>query len=275
MFAIGPYDLPDDPYFTGPAAYPSFAANLWPARPASLRPALEAYWRGVEGLARTLCHIFALALDLPPAYFDDKTDRHISQLRLMHYPPPEWAPLPGQLRAGAHSDLGMMTLIYSDNDIGGLEVGTLPRELQRPRPKLRPILSSTQPMSPRPRHCSSRSSRRRAAFRPSIRRGLSACNRPSCQVKFKPTRNRLRNPSPNSTCCWPRRSPGIASSTYLFLGVFNHGGDDLLIEDFDIPVVGRNRELITAPLAIGIEIGAVQPCRSRFRLRWEIQFEHG
>jgi isopenicillin N synthase-like dioxygenase len=26
------------------------------------------------------------------------------------------------LRAGAHSDLGMMTLIYSDNDVGGLEV---------------------------------------------------------------------------------------------------------------------------------------------------------
>ena len=40
----------------------------------------------------------------------------------MYYPPPEATPLPGQLRAGAHSDLGMMTLLYSDNDIGGLEV---------------------------------------------------------------------------------------------------------------------------------------------------------
>jgi isopenicillin N synthase-like dioxygenase len=40
----------------------------------------------------------------------------------MHYPPLSAAPLPGQLRAGAHSDLGMMTLIYSDNDVGGLEV---------------------------------------------------------------------------------------------------------------------------------------------------------
>jgi isopenicillin N synthase-like dioxygenase len=122
MFAIGPYDLPDDPYFTGPAAYPSFAANLWPARPASLRPALEAYWRAIEGLAQTLCEIFAVALDLPPDFFVDKTDRHISQLRLMHYPPPAAPPLPGQLRAGAHSDLGMMTLIHSDNDVGGLEV---------------------------------------------------------------------------------------------------------------------------------------------------------
>ena len=56
LFAIGPFDLPDEPYFTGPAAYPSFAANLWPARPAALRPALEAYWYAVESLACTLCH---------------------------------------------------------------------------------------------------------------------------------------------------------------------------------------------------------------------------
>jgi isopenicillin N synthase-like dioxygenase len=122
LFAIGPFDLPDEPYFTGPAAYPSFAANLWPARPAALRPALEAYWYAVESLACTLCHVFALALGLPADFFAGKIDKHISQLRLMHYPPPAQAPLPGQLRAGAHSDLGMMTLIYADNDIGGLEV---------------------------------------------------------------------------------------------------------------------------------------------------------
>jgi isopenicillin N synthase-like dioxygenase len=121
MFAIGPFDQPDEPYFTGPAAYPSFAANLWPERPLSLRPALEAYWLALDGLARTLCRIFSAALDLPPGFFDDKIDKHISQLRLMHYPPPSAPPLPGQLRAGAHSDLGMMTLIHSDNDIGGLE----------------------------------------------------------------------------------------------------------------------------------------------------------
>jgi len=122
LFAIGPFDLPDTPYFTGPAAYPSFAANLWPDRPGSLRPALEAYWRALEGVAAALCHIFALALDLPPDFFAGRTDKHISQLRLMHYPPPRGTPLPGQLRAGAHSDLGMMTLIHSDNEIGGLEV---------------------------------------------------------------------------------------------------------------------------------------------------------
>jgi len=30
LYTIGPFDLPDEPYFTGPAAYPSFAPNLWP-----------------------------------------------------------------------------------------------------------------------------------------------------------------------------------------------------------------------------------------------------
>jgi isopenicillin N synthase-like dioxygenase len=122
LYTIGPFDTPDTPYFTGPAAYPSFAPNLWPKRPPGLQPALQAYWRELDRVARILCGIFADALSLAHDFFDDKTDRHISQLRIMHYPAPQAAPLPGQLRAGAHSDLGMMTLLYSDNDIGGLEV---------------------------------------------------------------------------------------------------------------------------------------------------------
>src|SRR5271165_41461 len=122
LYTIGPFDLPDTPYFTGPAAYPSFAPNLWPRRPVGLRAALQAYWYELDRVAQLLCRIFAEALDLAPEFFEDKVNKHISQLRIMHYPPPEAAPLPGQLRAGAHSDLGMMTLLYSDNDIGGLEV---------------------------------------------------------------------------------------------------------------------------------------------------------
>jgi isopenicillin N synthase-like dioxygenase len=122
LFAIGPFDLPDEPYFTGPAAYPSLAPNRWPERPAELAPALKAYWHDVERLAWALCGAYADALGLPPGFFSDKIDRHISQLRVMHYPEAETAPLPGQLRAGEHTDLSMMTLLYSDNAVGGLQV---------------------------------------------------------------------------------------------------------------------------------------------------------
>jgi isopenicillin N synthase-like dioxygenase len=122
IFAIGPFDLPDEPYFTGPAAYPNLAPNLWPARPATLAPAMRAYWRGLERLARALCRGYATALGLPGDYFAASIDRHVSQLRLLHYPPLREPPLPGQLRAGEHTDLGMMTLLYSDNVVGGLQV---------------------------------------------------------------------------------------------------------------------------------------------------------
>jgi isopenicillin N synthase-like dioxygenase len=36
-----------------------------------------------------------VALDLAPDFFDDKVDRHISQLRIMHYPPRRSRPCPG------------------------------------------------------------------------------------------------------------------------------------------------------------------------------------
>ncbi len=122
MFAIGPFDLPDEPYFTGPAAYPSLAANLWPARPAAFEPALRAYWHAIQGVIGALARIFARALALPEDFFARRLDRQISQLRVMHYPAPTAPPLPDQLRAGAHADLGMMTLITSDNDVGGLQL---------------------------------------------------------------------------------------------------------------------------------------------------------
>jgi isopenicillin N synthase-like dioxygenase len=66
--------------------------------------------------------IFALALDLPERFFADKTDRHISGLRVVHYPDQPSLPLAGQSRAGAHTDYGAVTILRSDDAPGGLEV---------------------------------------------------------------------------------------------------------------------------------------------------------
>lgn len=122
LFAIGPFDAPRDEYHTAPAAYPSFAPNLWPARPAGLEPAMRAYWTALERLAGAVAAGFAAGLGLPVDYFDAKIARNTSQLRVMHYPEQAVPPAPGQLRAGEHTDLGMMTILTSDNDSGGLQV---------------------------------------------------------------------------------------------------------------------------------------------------------
>jgi isopenicillin N synthase-like dioxygenase len=121
-FMIGPVDVPaGDPYFTAAAAGKHFAPNLWPAEPADLKPAYIAYFRAMAVLAADLMRSFALALALAPDFFDDKIDRHISRLRVRNYPAPTRPPEPGQLRAGAHSDYGSLTILRAEDRPGGLQ----------------------------------------------------------------------------------------------------------------------------------------------------------
>jgi isopenicillin N synthase-like dioxygenase len=81
IFSIGPFDLPDDTYYTGPAAYPSFAPNLWPSQPPALQSAMRAYWHAITALAQRMLGIIARAFGLPPDCFAAMTDRQISMLR--------------------------------------------------------------------------------------------------------------------------------------------------------------------------------------------------
>jgi NAD(P)-dependent dehydrogenase (short-subunit alcohol dehydrogenase family) len=122
FFAIGPVDVPGEPYYRTAAAYPSFAPNVWPERPAELRGVYTKYYRAMEGLAAQLMRAFALALGLPEDFFRDKTDRHISGIRVINYPDQPEAPAAGQLRAGAHSDYGALTILKAETVPGGLEL---------------------------------------------------------------------------------------------------------------------------------------------------------
>jgi isopenicillin N synthase-like dioxygenase len=124
VFHLGPPDFPHDAYHCAPDAYPHFVDDVWPASPAQFRPAMTAYYRAAEKLAGDLMRIFALALNLPETFFADKVDRHISALRIIMYPEQTTAPLPGQLRAGAHSDYGTLTILLGENQPGSLEVHT-------------------------------------------------------------------------------------------------------------------------------------------------------
>src|SRR5260370_11887178 len=110
MLSIGRLALAEGPYATAAAAYPSFAPNLWPQAPAALQPAMRAYWHEVTALARRVLGIAALALGLPADYFAATTDRHISMLRLICYPPYPRTPEDGHLRAAFPTDLHLLTL---------------------------------------------------------------------------------------------------------------------------------------------------------------------
>ncbi len=123
-FSMGPVEMPADGAHLRPDAAAHFAANRWPAEPAALQPAFEAYYRAVSQVADRMLGGFALALGLPEGWFADKVSRHISNVRALHYPAQDTPPLPGQIRAGEHTDYGCLTILLTEADKGGLEVLT-------------------------------------------------------------------------------------------------------------------------------------------------------
>jgi len=95
--------------------------NQWPALP-GFAAAYRAYYREMERLAAEIMRLFALALDLPENWFDDKVDEHMTNLTANYYPAQIVPPRPGQLRKGQHSDWGSLTILYQDDAPGGLQV---------------------------------------------------------------------------------------------------------------------------------------------------------
>jgi isopenicillin N synthase-like dioxygenase len=122
-FGMGGFAYPpDENYFNGGLGHYFFAPNLWPERPAGLRTVLEEYHTRLTGLATQMMRIFALALDLDESYFDTKIDRTGAHMRLNKYPAQDTPPKPGQLRSGAHTDYGTLTILYGEDTPGGLQV---------------------------------------------------------------------------------------------------------------------------------------------------------
>lgn len=121
-FQIAKVDVTDEAYFQSKAARGMIPLNRWPELPATLKSLYTKYYLRMGALAADLMRLSALALGLPESYFDDKIDRHISRLNVRLYPEQQVAPLPGQLRAGAHTDYGTVTILKPGDTIGGLQV---------------------------------------------------------------------------------------------------------------------------------------------------------
>jgi|TARA_R110001583_G_scaffold191025_1_gene355799 isopenicillin N synthase-like dioxygenase len=122
-FSIGPVDVPTDMYFQEAKAGPHFAPNVWPENSPEFKEIYSQYFNSMSHLAAEIMRIFALALKLDENYFDDKINKEISMLRSLSYPMIKPDSIKkGQMRAGAHSDYGSLTIVKQDNSPGGLQV---------------------------------------------------------------------------------------------------------------------------------------------------------
>lgn len=121
LIDIGPVDVPGGDYYECAAAGNHFHPNLWPEAPGGFRDQMESYYRAMTGLADLLMEIFAQALNLPAGYFVEKLNKNMSALRLICYPEQMSPPEQDQLRSGAHTDYGTLTILAADDAPGGLQ----------------------------------------------------------------------------------------------------------------------------------------------------------
>jgi isopenicillin N synthase-like dioxygenase len=104
--------------FEGHKYYKSYAPNVWPGElPAFKKTFIELY-RGLEETGKIMLRALAPQLKVPDDFFDTLTKDGNSILRLLHYPPiPETAD-PRSIRAAAHEDINLITLLVSASASG-------------------------------------------------------------------------------------------------------------------------------------------------------------
>ncbi len=121
-FAIGPLDISDEYYRSGSKAL-KYAPNKWPDSPADFQTTMRDYYDHMERVFQKVMSMMAVALDLPPGFFDRFLTYPSSTLRLVYYPALDREPLPGEERAGTHTDTGAVTILHIDETTnGGLQV---------------------------------------------------------------------------------------------------------------------------------------------------------
>ncbi len=102
---------------------PALTQNKWLPHDDAFRQTVLEFFDACTVTANHVFRAFSLALQLPDSFISDRHQKREHVLRLLHYPPMSQIPEPGQIRAGAHSDYGSITLLFQD-DVGGLEVQT-------------------------------------------------------------------------------------------------------------------------------------------------------
>lgn len=114
----------------------TYAENIWPVGLDDFEQQVNTWFCRAGALARTMTSIFAAALGVERDHFAEFTDHSIDVLRINNYRVPDDDLLePDQLGMGAHTDYGIVTVLWAD-PVPGLQIlrpdGTWHSVLPRP-----------------------------------------------------------------------------------------------------------------------------------------------
>ena len=95
----------------------SMPPNVWPDRPQGFRDALSRLFTEFDRVGAVILSRIAVHLGLAADWFDPAIADGNSVLRLLHYPP-VGAGAGGAIRAGAHEDINLITLLLGAEEAG-------------------------------------------------------------------------------------------------------------------------------------------------------------
>ncbi|KAI0345572.1 Clavaminate synthase-like protein [Trametopsis cervina] len=96
--------------------------NIWPRELPAFRSAALTYYHEAVELGKKLFPLFALALELPEDFFDDKTKNSAALMRVLHYPP-QTGPVDDRvIGIGAHTDFACFTILWQQPGVQALQV---------------------------------------------------------------------------------------------------------------------------------------------------------
>jgi isopenicillin N synthase-like dioxygenase len=100
-----------------------WAADIWPASPQRMREVWAEYITALRALGDRMLHIFGVALDIDENFFVGRSDRSPDVIRALNYERHAGDPDPtdGQMRLGAHTDYGAVTILSAD-PVPGLQI---------------------------------------------------------------------------------------------------------------------------------------------------------
>lgn len=95
----------------------SMLPNIWPDSVPGFREVYEQLYADFDRVGARILSYIAIYLGLSPDWFDDKIEVGNSILRLLHYPPIK-GDADGCIRAGAHEDINLITLLIGAEEAG-------------------------------------------------------------------------------------------------------------------------------------------------------------
>lgn len=100
-----------------------FPNNIWPDELPDFEPLFKSLFEALDDTGRIMLQALTFPLEVDKDYFTRMTDHGSSVLRMLHYPPIPEGTDPECVRAAAHEDINLITLLVSATS-SGLELLT-------------------------------------------------------------------------------------------------------------------------------------------------------